>query len=176
MPGIPYQVIIMFNRTLAALALATALSFLTLHAFAATAPVVSDTVAVTTPAATAIPYGDWIAGLLAWARDGIVAGVGVIVIRFAPVAVRQYLTNQVLAHAVDYALARVEGAERGKTLNLDIASAVMREAVAYAVNNAPTLATRLGDSLRPKLLARISAVANVAQPPVATAIPLPPAA
>lgn len=113
-------------------------------------------------APVSIPYGDWIAVVLGWARDGLIALAGLAVARFLPSVVRQYLTNEVLAKAVDYAIAAVDGAEKGKTMTLPVTSAVLTLAERYVVAAAPDLAAKIGPMLRSKLLARVSAATPVA--------------
>jgi hypothetical protein len=128
------------------------------------------------PAAVAIPYGDWIASLLAGLRDLLIAIAMVAVARFLPAAIRQYLTNEVLAKAVDYAIAAVDGATKGQTLSLPATSAVLAAAENYVVASAPGLAATLGPLLRAKLLAHISAAtpvaSNVTAASVAAAVPV----
>jgi hypothetical protein len=93
--------------------LATALAFVVLGPALAFA----DTAATPAPS---IPCGDWIAATLASLRDIIVAIAiaAAAVARWAPEAIRQYLTDQVLGRAIDYGIAAVEGATRGQVLNL----------------------------------------------------------
>jgi hypothetical protein len=120
------------------------------------------TAAAPSAAPVAIPYGDWIASLLSWARDFFIALAMGAVVRFMPAALQQYLTNQVLAKAVDYAIAAVDGAVKGQSLSLPVTTAVLSAAENYVVASAPALAAKLGPLLRAKLLARVSAASPVA--------------
>lgn len=138
---------------------------------AESAPAVGSTVAVTTPTAVAIPYGDVVTQFLAWARDGLVALAALAVTRYAPPMVGQYLTNELLAKAIDFAIARVDGAVKGGQIEVPVANAVLKQAADYVVANAPGRAKALGDMLMPKLLARLSAATVLPATPVV----LPPA-
>lgn len=149
-----------FVLTLLMLALVTLWLVLTIIGVHAQTAVTSPATQATPPAS--IPYGDWIASVLAWARDALVALAGLAVVRFLPATVRQYLTNQVLAKAVDYAIAAVEGATKGQSLSLPITSAVIAAAERYVVASAPALAAQLGPLLRAKILSRISDAAPLA--------------
>ncbi len=128
------------------------------------------------PSPVSVPIGDWIASVLGWARDGMIALAMAVVARYVPAPLRQYLTNQVLAKAVDYAIAAVDGAEKGKTLDLPVTSAVLTVAEKYVIASAPGLAARLGPILRSMLLARVSAAtpvaANVTATDLAAALPI----
>ncbi len=113
------------------------------------------------PAAVTVPLGDWIATALEWASSVVLAVAGWVVARWVPVWARQYLTDRLLANAVDYALGAVAGAARGKVLTVPVANRVLAEAMSYAVANAPALANWLGDTLRPKILARLGAAGAI---------------
>lgn len=103
-----------------------------------------------------VPIGDWIAG--------IAATIGLVLVTvltralaFAPSIVKTLLTEQLLKRAIDYALAAVAGAAKGKVLEVRVANDVIRTAAQYAVDNgAPWLLKWIGD-LGPKLAARLSA-------------------
>ena len=67
------------------------------------------------------------------------------------------LSEQLLNRALDYGLAAVAGAAKGKTLDIPIANKVLLEAAQYALDHgAPWLLKYIGD-LGPKLVARMSA-------------------
>lgn len=133
------------------------------HTLAATAPAASDTVAVTTPATVAVPYGDWITLFLGWARDGLLALASLAVARFAPAAIKTLLTEQVLGRAIDYAIAAIDGAVKGRAVDLTTTNLLLAAAEKYVVANAPKLAKSIGDMLRPKLLARLGAAGVVSE-------------
>ena len=108
-----------------------------------------------------VPLGDWIATALSGASSVVLAVAGWVVARWVPIWARQYLTDRLLANAVDYALGAVAGAARGKVLTVPIANRVLAEAMSYAVANAPALARWLGDTLKPKILARLGAAGAI---------------
>lgn len=51
----------------------------------------------------------------------------------------------------------IKGAAKDKVLTLPVANAVLAEAAQYAVDHAPGTTKWLGDTLKPKLIARLSA-------------------
>lgn len=104
-----------------------------------------------------IPWGDMLGATLAWARDLFVMGASAIAAAFLPAAARQYLTNELLGKAVDYAIGVTAGAIHGKTVDLPTSNALIEAAVQYAVQNGPKIAAQAGDTLRAKIIARLSA-------------------
>lgn len=107
--------------------------------------------------AVSIPIGDWISSALVDLASVLVAMASWAVAKWAPPLVRTYLTEQLLQRAVDYAIAAVKGAAKGKVLTLPVANAVLAEAAQYAVEHAPPTAKWIGDTLKPKLIARLGA-------------------
>lgn len=138
-----------------AAALAVAPVLLLVALWATSAP------AAEAPTVVTVPVGDWLAQGVTWLGSVALAVASWVVARWVPLWARQYLTDRVLANAIDYALASVAGAARGRTLTLPIANAVLAEAVSYAVENAPALADQLGDTLRQKLIARLGAAGAI---------------
>jgi len=133
--------------------------------------------ALITPAFAAdvvVPWGDWLSALLASGRE-VVVGLALAAIawlvRKLPAQVGDIITamrlEQLLTRAVDYGIAAVDGAAKGKVLTVPITNSVIAEALNYAVKSAPALADRFADTLRAKILARLSAQGIV--PPDATA-------
>ena len=121
-----------------------------------------------------VPWGDWLSALLASGREvvvGLVLAVIAWLVRKLPAQAGEIITamrlEQLLTRAVDYGIAAVDGAAKGKVLTVPITNSVIAEAVNYAVRSAPTLADKFGDTLRAKILARLSAQGLV--PPDATA-------
>lgn len=108
-------------------------------------------------ATVTVPIGDWIAAGVTDLASVLLAVASYIVARWVPQAVRTYLTEQLLQRAVDYAVAVVAGAARGRVLTVPVANQVLAEAMAYAIDHAPGTAKWLGDTLKPKLLARLGA-------------------
>lgn len=165
-------------RTLAGAATALALA-----SFALIAPVAIDISPITATQAfaadqvtttTSVPWGDWLAAILSHAETGIIAVLGVVATwaiaklpaSLGPVA-HMLMTEQVLNRAVDYAIGAVAGAVKGKTVDVRTTNVLLAQAEAFVVANAPALASKLGDTLLPKLFARLSAAGVV--PPEATA-------
>lgn len=108
-----------------------------------------------------VPIGDWIAQATTSIASLCVAALSWVIARWAPTWVRTQLTEQLLSRAVDYALGAVAGAAKGKVLDVPVANAVLREAATYAVAHAPTTAKWIGDTLEPKLIARLSAAGSL---------------
>jgi hypothetical protein len=108
-----------------------------------------------------IPWGDWIADGAQTLASLCLAALSWVLARWAPQWVRMQLTEQLLSRAVDYGIAVVAGAARGKVLDIPVANEVIREAAAYAVANAPATAKWLGATLEPKLLARLGAAGHL---------------
>jgi DNA-directed RNA polymerase subunit H (RpoH/RPB5) len=104
-----------------------------------------------------VPVGDWIVQATSSLASLAVTALMWVAARYLPTWIRMQLTEQLLTRAVDYALAVVAGAAKGKVLEVHVASAVLREAAAYAVKHAPDTARWIGDTLEPKLIARLSA-------------------
>ena len=65
--------------------------------------------------------------------------------------------DQVMTRAIDAGFALVEGAEKGKVLEIPTANEVLRRAAQYLVAQAPGLFKELGDNLGQMLIARLSA-------------------
>lgn len=105
-----------------------------------------------------IPWGDWLAGLLATTASIVAAVLSWVVGRFAPAIVKTVLTNDVIAKGVDYALAAVEGAVRGKTADVAISNEILAAAVTYIRDHYPTIAKWIGANLEPLIIARLSAL------------------
>lgn len=117
-----------------------------------------------------VPLGDWVVQATSSIASLAVAGLMWVASRWLPTWIRTQLTEQLLGRAVDYGLAVVAGAAKGKVLEIPIANAVLREAAAYAVQHAPATAKWIGDTLEPKLIARLSAIG--ALPEASIGVPL----
>lgn len=65
--------------------------------------------------------------------------------------------DQVISRAIDAGFGLVEGAEKGKVLEIPVANKVIRKAAQYLVDEAPDLIKELGENLGPMLVARLSA-------------------
>ena len=66
--------------------------------------------------------------------------------------------DQVLTRAIEAGFAFVEGAEKGKVLDIPVANDVLRSALQYVVTQAPGLFKEFGDNLGQMLIARLSAM------------------
>jgi hypothetical protein len=65
--------------------------------------------------------------------------------------------DQAISRAIDAGFGLVEGAEKGKVLEVPMANKVIRKAAQYLVDGAPDLIKELGENLGPMLVARLSA-------------------
>jgi hypothetical protein len=115
-----------------------------------------------------LPIGDWLADAAAFI-GAIAAAVVAWLLRKLPASVQQVLTTmqaeQLLGKAIDYALNAVAGAEKGKTLDVKVGSAVVASAVQYVVDHGPTwLIAWLGGAaaIEQKIIARLDLDANSA--------------
>lgn len=111
-----------------------------------------------------IPWGDWLAGVMGYFSEIIIASILALVslaLRGLPAQVRDILlalrVEQVIARGLDYGLGAVAGAVKGRVLEIKVANEVLNDAARYVTVNAPELAGALGGTLRPKILARMSA-------------------
>jgi hypothetical protein len=105
-----------------------------------------------------IPWGAWLAAALDWARTGIVALLSWAVYQFAPPLLKLFLSQSAIERAVDAAIASVEGATRGQKLSVEISNAVAERALAYIVDEEPSIAKWLGATLGPRILAQMSKI------------------
>ncbi|MDP2358030.1 MAG: hypothetical protein Q8M31_18465 [Beijerinckiaceae bacterium] len=143
------------------------------YAFAAMALAALTLIAAPWPAfaqdgVVTVPWGDWIAGALVHLRDAVIAGVVALVAwaaRRLPTQIGEIVlaarVEQLLTRAADYGIAAVGGAMKGKTLDVRTTNHVIEAAAEYAIANAPALVEKLGDTLRPKLLARLAPVVGI---------------
>lgn len=123
----------------------------------------SGVLAADTIMTNSAPWGDWVTGILSHIQTVAVAaaGTGLTFLGYRlPVIVRPLINAMVqeqwLSRAIDYGFAAVEGAVKGKVLDLKTSNAVIAHAEAYAIATAPVLASKIGDLLLPKLVARLS--------------------
>lgn len=112
------------------------------------------------PAPVVVPWGDWLASN-APTLGGVVLAVALWLVRHLPAQAAGVLmsmrVDQLLARAIDYGVNVTQGAARGKTLEVAVASDVMRAALQYAVAHAPELVERAGGLtlVRQKIAARL---------------------
>ncbi|WP_036291582.1 hypothetical protein [Methylosinus sp. PW1] len=118
----------------------------------------ADAVAAPAASTVSIPWGDWISGLLATSGSIFLAVVSWGVKSFLPSYVQTFLTNDVIAKAVDYALASVAGAVRNETATVPVSNEVIAAALKWIVAYEPKVAKWAGDNLEPLIIARLSAL------------------
>jgi len=128
----------------------------------------AQTVATAPASSVSMPIGDWI-GYAAELIAAISAAAVAYLFRFLPASVQQILTTmqaeQLLGKAIDYALNAVAGAEKGKTLDVKVGSAVVATSVQYAIDHGPAwLVEWLGGAaaIEQKIIARLSLGADAA--------------
>jgi hypothetical protein len=151
----------MQNRLLAAIALACFLAPALVVAVIIVLLMAPQAFADTGSVSIVIPWGKWLAQALANVQSLAVAFVAAVVARWAPAYVKSLLTEQVVTRAVDYAFGAVAGAVQGKTLDVATTNALINAAANYAIANEPKIAAKLGDLLRPTILAKLSALGVV---------------
>lgn len=144
----------------------------------------SAPVATAAPSVT-IPVGAWTGGILDWLAEIMLGAAGLFIAflsRNLPASVvglvSMLVTEQTLKRAIDWAFAQVKTATKGKEVTIPTANALLDAAAEYVVANAPSLAGKLGETLRPKLVARLSAEGVMPAESTATAdlrapLPLP---
>lgn len=113
----------------------------------------------------AVPVGNWIGELLQWARDIAITGA-VVAFTWLARKLPQTLVNkflleraeQLLVRAVDYGINATAGATKGLTLDVNVGSAVVANALDYALEHGPgkIIAWMGGANLiKQKIIARI---------------------
>lgn len=124
--------------------------------------------AASTTTSVSLPIGDWI-GYAAEFIGAIAAAAVAWLLRKLPASIQQVLTTmqaeQLLGKAIDYALNAVAGAEKGKTLDVKVGSAVVASAVQYVVDHGPAwLVEWLGGAaaIEEKIIARLNLDATAA--------------
>lgn len=128
-----------------------------IQAFAATPGTVMT---APTPTTVTIPWGAW---LSAAAPDvaALVLAAALWLVRQVPgeigALLRTRRVEQLLERAIGYGTNCVAGAAHGRVLSLDVGSAVLAEAVDYAIEHAPRLIEFAGgeDALAEKVWARL---------------------
>jgi hypothetical protein len=127
----------------------------------------------TAQAPVVVPWGAWLADLMDWARTGAVGVIAWATAQFAPPLVKMFVSEAAVRRAVDYAIARVDGACRHEELTVDVSNDVAREAVRYLVTHEPAVAAWLGETIGARVLAQLSNLAAlpsdaIAPPPAPT--------
>ena len=114
---------------------------------------------VAAPAAggVSIPWGAWLADGLASAASLAVTALGYVIARWAPAWVKSFLTDKVINDAINYGFGAVEGVVKGGQLTVASTNAILNAAASYAITYEPSVAHWLGATLRPVILAKLSA-------------------
>lgn len=118
----------------------------------------ADAVAAPATSTVSIPWGDWLAAALAGSGSILALVLSWAVKAFLPPIAQTFITNDLIAKAVDYALAAIEDAARSKSADIRVSNAIVAEAISWINVHAPELEKRAGDSLRPLIVARLSAL------------------
>lgn len=149
-------------------------------------PAFAQTTTPAAPVGAVVPFGDWIDGVAQFLLPilGVaIAGLVTFILRFVPAAIRTYITagmiaqvNQLLQNAVNYAITTVDGAEKGKTLTIPVANAVIAQALQFVIDHGPSaLIDWMGGKIgiTQKIVARLppteAAVSAATLPTAATA-------
>jgi hypothetical protein len=135
-----------------------AIGGLVLFAFGGVAHAAEAAASASTTPSISIPWGDWLAGGLAFSSSLLVGVLTWAAKSFLPAFAQTFLTNDVIAKAVDYALASVEGAVRGKEADVNVSNAVIATALGWIVDYEPKVQKWAGDNLEPLIIARLSAL------------------
>jgi hypothetical protein len=109
------------------------------------------------PVTVTIPWGDWLGQLLTATATIVVSLIGWTVHRFAPQSLQAFITNDVIAKAVDYAIATTAGAAHGKTASIPVSNELIAVALNWIVANEPKIADWSGANLRPLIVAKLAA-------------------
>jgi hypothetical protein len=131
---------------------------------AAATALVSSAVSAAESNAIAVPIGNLLTQVLGILEPLAVSLTGAAVTwllaKLGPDVARAFHAahvDQVIARSIDAGFALVEGAEKGKVLEVPVANQVIRKAAQYIVDQAPGLFKELGDNLGQMLVARLSA-------------------
>jgi hypothetical protein len=133
-----------------------------------------------------VPVGDWAANVVPTIEAVLTSIIAIAVtwgLRFVPSAIKAFITQQqinqaeqLLVNAIGYGINTVVGAEKGKTLEINVGNAVAAQGVQYAIDHGPIwLVDWMGgtESIQQKIIARLPLVSGAAPAaiPVAAAIP-----
>jgi hypothetical protein len=127
----------------------------------------ADAVAAPATPTVSIPWGDWLAAALAGSGSILALVLSWAAKTFLPPIAQTFITNDLIAKSVDYALATIEDAARGKVADVQVSNAVIAMALNWIAAYEPELQKRGSDILRPLIIARLSALGVI--PPEASA-------
>ena len=118
-----------------------------------------------------VPYGDWIsagadtiADLLTLAIMALFARAIHILPAWLVNIIKTFQVEQILGRAIDYGVNAVEGATKGRKLDISLGNKVLAEAVQYAVDSAPAaLVAWMGgeEGIRRKIVGRLDLTPEV---------------
>ena len=128
-----------------------------------------------------VPVGDWATNVVPTIEAVLTSIIAIAVtwgMRFVPSAIKAFITQQqinqaeqLLVNAIGYGINTVVGAEKGKTLEINVGNAVAAQGVQYAIDHGPTwLVDWMGgtENIQQKIIARLPLVSGAAP----TAIPV----
>ena len=133
-----------------------------------------------------VPVGDWATNVVPTIEAVLTSIIAIAVtwgMRFVPAAIKAFITQQqinqaeqLLVNAIGYGINTVVGAEKGKTLEINVGNAVAAQGVQYAIDHGPAwLVEWMGgtENIQQKIIARLPLVSGAAPAaiPVAAAIP-----
>ena len=133
-----------------------------------------------------VPVGDWATNVVPTIEAVLTSVIAIAVtwgMRFVPAAIKAFITQQqinqaeqLLVNAIGYGINTVVGAEKGKTLEINVGNAVAAQGVQYAIDHGPAwLVEWMGgtENIQQKIIARLPLVSGAAPAaiPVAAAIP-----
>ncbi len=115
--------------------------------------------------AVAVPVGDYASQALAWAQPLAVTAVSAAIAYgcralpgWAGSLASEFLTQQRIESAVNYAVTQVEGATKGKTVSVEVGNTLVATAEQYLLKSAPWVASTLGNTLKPMILAQVAKI------------------
>jgi hypothetical protein len=135
----------------------------------AAAPIVHVAPAAVTVAPAApvvVGWGDWAAEFAKWAGSAALAAFaisrglifGLVKNPLLRMALEAYFTNDRVNELVGVAIAKVEGAAKGKTLTVDVGNKVLAAAVQQALETLPNVTINMlggADGIRDKILSKL---------------------
>lgn len=135
----------------------------------------------TDPTAVVIPYGEYLSAAVPYIAL-VLSAVAMWSLRRLPgrwaalanewLAIGQTArVDQLLQKAISFGVNSVAGASKDKSLTVEIANPVLREALRYALEHAPELVAKFAgtpEALGEKIWARLNVAPEVAKPDIAT--------
>lgn len=117
---------------------------------------------------TILTWGDWLSAALSWLEPIVITAAGLAVTALAgrvggPLAglASSQVLDKLIAEAIDFGFGAINGAVKGKTLDVTTNNAILNAATSYVVAKAPELAAKYADTLRAHLFSKLSAAGSV---------------